>query len=164
MDGMDKLMGAFVSKPVQIEAVQFTSETWREVFVFTTDGDKVNFAGLVLGEGEDVRTADETDEFQAQVYDKLHDTWVNVAYGQWIIRGLQGEYYPCDPDVFAAKYLEVTDDPASEEIRHLSLSSSADSIKRGAEMVIESGGVVRSQKGYPQQGGHFGTVTNGPGR
>jgi hypothetical protein len=40
----------------------------------------------------------------AEVFDVLHSTWVGVKNGQWVIRGVQGEFYPCDPDVFAATY------------------------------------------------------------
>jgi hypothetical protein len=28
--------------------------------------------------------------------------------GDWIIRGVKGEFYPCKPDIFAATYDEVT--------------------------------------------------------
>lgn len=28
--------------------------------------------------------------------------WVNL--GDWIIRGVQGEFYPCKPDIFVATY------------------------------------------------------------
>ena len=38
------------------------------------------------------------------VYDKLHDTWVHFESGDWIITGIQGETYPCKPDIFAATY------------------------------------------------------------
>jgi hypothetical protein len=27
--------------------------------------------------------------------------------GDWIIRGVKGEYYPCKPSIFAATYEEV---------------------------------------------------------
>lgn len=30
-----------------------------------------------------------------------------VCPGDWIIRGLAGEYYPCKPDIFAATYEPV---------------------------------------------------------
>ena len=30
-----------------------------------------------------------------------------AAPGDWIIRGVQGEFYPCKPDIFAATYEEV---------------------------------------------------------
>ena len=29
--------------------------------------------------------------------------------GDWIIRGVQGEFYPCKPDIFAATYEAATD-------------------------------------------------------
>ena len=31
--------------------------------------------------------------------------WVNL--GDWVIQGVQGEYYPCKPDIFAATYEAV---------------------------------------------------------
>jgi len=36
--------------------------------------------------------------------------------GDWIIRGVQGEFYPCKPDIFAATYepADVDEAPASE--------------------------------------------------
>lgn len=40
----------------------------------------------------------------ATVYDYLHDTWVKFEPGDFIIRGVQGEFYPCKRDVFAATY------------------------------------------------------------
>ena len=30
-----------------------------------------------------------------------------AAYGGYVIRGVQGEFYPCKPDIFAATYEEV---------------------------------------------------------
>lgn len=32
--------------------------------------------------------------------------------GDWIIRGVQGEFYPCKPDIFAATYEAVAPAPA----------------------------------------------------
>ena len=34
----------------------------------------------------------------------------SVSVGDWIIRGVQGELYPCKPDIFAATY-ENADEP-----------------------------------------------------
>jgi hypothetical protein len=34
-----------------------------------------------------------------------------VSPGDWIIKGVKGEFYPCKPDVFAATY-ESADSPA----------------------------------------------------
>lgn len=34
---------------------------------------------------------------------------LRVSPGDWIIKGVQGEFYPCKPDIFAATY-EVAND------------------------------------------------------
>lgn len=34
-----------------------------------------------------------------------------VQWGDWIIRGIKGELYPCKPDIFAATYEEVGASP-----------------------------------------------------
>ena len=31
-----------------------------------------------------------------------------VTHGDWIIKGVKGEFYPCKPDIFAATYEPVT--------------------------------------------------------
>jgi hypothetical protein len=37
-----------------------------------------------------------------------------ASFGDWIIKGVQGEFYPCKPDIFEATYekIEDTDDPS----------------------------------------------------
>ena len=35
--------------------------------------------------------------------------------GDWIIRGVQGEFYPCKPDIFAATYEPEQQEQASQE-------------------------------------------------
>lgn len=34
---------------------------------------------------------------------------ITASCGDWIIKGVKGEFYPCKPDIFAATY-EVVDD------------------------------------------------------
>lgn len=36
---------------------------------------------------------------------------LSVSWGDWIIRGVAGEIYPCKPDIFAATYEPVDDPP-----------------------------------------------------
>ncbi|WP_211188222.1 hypothetical protein [Gordonia asplenii] len=48
----------------------------------------------------------------ADVSDPVLDTVegdMRVTVGDWVIRGVAGEFYPCKPDIFAATYDEVTD-------------------------------------------------------
>ncbi|WP_050503068.1 hypothetical protein [Streptomyces monomycini] len=82
-------------KPIEITAMQWTEDVpHRELITFTN--------GLV-------QLNDVDHEFR--VYDRLHDTWVAFTYGDWIIQGVQGEYYPCAPAVFAASYEPVASEP-----------------------------------------------------
>lgn len=58
-----------------------------------------------------------SDEITAAVYDYLHETWVGVKVGQWIICGLVGEFYPCDPDVFRQSYEDYDYDKHGGEVK-----------------------------------------------
>lgn len=42
-----------------------------------------------------------------QVYDELHKTWIKYEIGDWIIRGIRGELYPCKDEIFRATYEAV---------------------------------------------------------
>ena len=37
-----------------------------------------------------------------------------ASVGDWIIKGVAGEFYPCKPDIFAATYDLVTEPPAQQ--------------------------------------------------
>jgi hypothetical protein len=91
----------FRTKIVEIEAMQ-----WRynsTLFEKMRDWTEGNFRLIDERKSED----EFIDHFTAQVYDKLHDTWISVADGQWIVRGAKGEFYPCDDETFHWKYEEV---------------------------------------------------------
>lgn len=89
----------FRTKIVEIEAVQFTGDNHDEL------------KGWTEGQWDDTEPwnmfGDEDFEYAGQVYDELHDTWINVKPGQWIVRGAKGEFYPCDDETFHWKYEEV---------------------------------------------------------
>lgn len=93
-------MTTFRKIPVEIEAVRWTGSNESELESFTS-------SNFVVNDSED-RAQSGDPEATASVFDRLHSTWVLVYDGDWIIRGVQGEFYPCRPDVFAATYVEVT--------------------------------------------------------
>lgn len=78
-------------KPVVVQAMQYSGSNAKAVQQF------VGGAGFALVHSEDP-------EITAVVWDKLHSTWVGVKDGQWIIKGVQGEFYPCDDEVFKETY------------------------------------------------------------
>ena len=96
-------MAKYRKKPVVIDAVQWTGDNWQEVYDFTKDSD-----GLSLTTGPHPQI-----EEYGHVGDKLCVTvetlegLMTARQGDWIIKGVKGEFYPCKPDIFAATYDEV---------------------------------------------------------
>jgi hypothetical protein len=84
-------------KPVEVEAVRWTGDNADAVFELAGCG---YFDVL----DEQQRRDCDDPEATAAVFDKLHSTWVLVFDGQWIIRGVKGEFYPCADDVFRGTY------------------------------------------------------------
>lgn len=94
-------------RPVVVEAIQWTGANLAEV---------QQFAGSQFA---DVPPEDraEDPERTAEVWDKLHGTWVGVHDGQWVIRGVRGEFYPCDAGVLAETYEPAgSPDPAGDQV------------------------------------------------
>lgn len=91
-------MPRFRKKPVEVDAIRWTGDNTDEIIAFTGP-DRID---VVTPAGRPYITLDP--EVTALVYDVLHSTWVGVKTGQWIIRGVKGELYPCADDVFAETY------------------------------------------------------------
>lgn len=81
----------FRKRPVEIEARQWTGNNLDELTTFT------------YGYFE----PEEDGDYTGRVYDHLHDSWINVSTGDWIVRGNKGEHYPVRADVFAETYEPV---------------------------------------------------------
>ncbi len=86
-------MARYRKKPVEIEARQLTPETLYSIKRWIGAA-RIHTDGVPLG--APVKLAIETLE------------GVMLAdFGDFIIRGVQGEFYPCKPDIFAATYEAV---------------------------------------------------------
>lgn len=85
-------------KPIEVDAIQWTGDNAEELAEFT--GGQFHAAG-------NGRIIDDP-RFNARVFDELHDTWVGVKTGQWVIKGVKGEFYPIDEQVLAETYEQVT--------------------------------------------------------
>jgi hypothetical protein len=94
----------FRKLPVVIEAVQWTGDNLREVIRFT-NGDpetRTMHAGMKWEEYADLVARD-----GLKIY--TLEGKMNADVGDWIIRGVNGEHYPCKPDIFAKTYEPVND-------------------------------------------------------
>lgn len=90
-------MHRFRKKPVVIEAVQHFSDMGTYTASIPVWLIEACGSGAVFARGGD--TFIDTLEGEMRVSD-----------GDWIIRGIKGELYPCKPDVFDATY-----EPAEDE-------------------------------------------------
>lgn len=96
-------------KPVVIEAVQYRDWERSSAAIIDWIGPRVeddpyDRGGFIPASDQWVNPPAGV---TALVWDTLHDTWVGVKEGHWIIKGIQGEFYPCDPEVFAETYAEA---------------------------------------------------------
>jgi len=99
----------FRKKPVVIEALQLRWDNWGEMCDFAGVGSLVNGKpeGCYIDkDGNGTREYTGTDEI---------GLWIPTLEGlhlgkqnDWIIRGVQGEFYPCKPDIFEQTYEPVS--------------------------------------------------------
>ncbi len=96
-------MPKYRKKPVVVEAVRWTGSNLEEIR---------NFVGSDLIE-ECVELFDIKRTLKEMLVDIAIDTLegtMRVDYGDYIIKGVQGEFYPCKPDIFEQTYEEVIED------------------------------------------------------
>ncbi|KKI18722.1 MULTISPECIES: hypothetical protein [unclassified Leucobacter] len=97
-------------KPVEIEAILLNADTVAPPGGGLSPHDAAHaaIAGWMLGHGfRDFRVAGNGAPFALEI-GTLEGT-MTAAPGDFVIRGVQGEFYPCKPDIFAATYSEVTE-------------------------------------------------------
>lgn len=94
-------------KPVVIEAIQLNVGNFDEVcdFMGGTPEPKHNLDFGVDEHGN-------TNELYLGVYIETLEGKMLANYGDYIIKGVNGEFYPCKPDIFDKTYDE-TDSPTS---------------------------------------------------
>lgn len=79
-------------KPVEVEAMQFTPDTVHEVLAFVESNGAYSefeeYPGRIPG------------HFKIYTAEGI----MRAQEGDWIIKGIKGEFYPCKPDIFEATY------------------------------------------------------------
>jgi hypothetical protein len=112
-------MGFYRKKPVTIEAIQLRWDTWNEMCEFAGVGSLSD--GKPQGCWIDQAGKDHYGPIPPPDL-SLDDARIGLAIptleglmlaseGDWIIRGVQGELYPCKPDIFEQTY-ETGEAPA----------------------------------------------------
>ena len=92
-------MPMFRKKPVIIEAVQWTGQNLHEVLAFTGKRPKWNEWF------EDWKAYESFVKKNGDIFKiKTLEGTMDASPGDWIIRGVNGEHYPCKPDIFEKTY------------------------------------------------------------
>ncbi|TCQ82601.1 hypothetical protein EDF68_101992 [Ochrobactrum sp. BH3] len=92
-------MQKFRKKPVVIEAIKYNGTIGTANYILSWIGDH----------GAKAKRAHNTKPEAGIVINTLEGDMTAVP-GDWIIKGIKGEFYPCKPDIFTATY-----DPVVEE-------------------------------------------------
>lgn len=92
-------MAQFRKKPVVIDAELFTLDNWKEMEQWS--------GGRAMGNWKH-----DNDVLCIRI--KTLEGMMTAMPGDWIIKGIKGEFYPCKPDIFAASY-EALPPPATRD-------------------------------------------------
>ena len=85
----------FRKRPVVIEAEQFlaTKDSWDRIMAMGLRKWRPGYMG--------------SETFTIETLEGNHI----ARKGDWIIRGVQGEFYPCKPDIFEKTYESASEEP-----------------------------------------------------
>ena len=92
----------YVKKPVQIEAIQLKEDNIIEVFDFL---DEANY--------KETKSTEELEDFNQRMLEQGYieietlEGIMKASFGDYIIKDVKGEFYPCKPDIFISTYEEV---------------------------------------------------------
>ena len=90
-------MSKYRKKPVVVEAMQFTGSSTS-----------VNLVESWMSSGvEPSPSFMSTQDLGRVINIETLEGIMEATMGDWIIKGVNGEFYPCKPDIFAATYERV---------------------------------------------------------
>lgn len=104
-------MSKFRKKPVVIEAVQWNNINYEEISEFVGEvlvPELESETAYVAGKGQP--------HFSLTI--KTLEGNMKAMRGDWIIKGVNGEFYPCKPDVFEKSYEKVEDTEFVSDIKY----------------------------------------------
>lgn len=105
----------FRKKPVVIEAVQVKAADYNgSTFDGAPFSDMPPWLALAIESGQIRSDTPRHTDYAEWAIPTLEGTmWASP--GDWIIQGVQGELYPCKPDIFAATYEPAESAPDTPE-------------------------------------------------
>ena len=80
------MIKTFVKNPIKVQAIQYIGNNYDEISSFTNSN---------------------TFQYDEKVVIKTHAGYRYIEKGDWIIRGVNGQFGLCKPDIFEKTYKEV---------------------------------------------------------
>jgi len=77
----------YMKKPIIIEAMQLTDKTKNDVLVWVSSKKYSDFSGS-----------------KPKIIIQTLEGEMTVSLWDYVIKGINGEFYPCKPDIFEATY------------------------------------------------------------
>jgi len=111
-EGDSKTM-KFRKKPVEVEAIKWTGDNLKEIIDFTGKHPKWGKWFCSFEEYE-IHVREDRNVFKIFTLEGV----MEASIGDWIIRGVQGEHYPCKPDIFEQTYEAVDSQQVSTKERN----------------------------------------------
>ena len=110
-------MAKYRKKPIVIEAIQFNGRNSADIHEFC---------------GDKIREPIGKDYLEIETLEGVHI----VSPGDYIIKDIKGEFYPCKPDKFEATYEKVNDENPEIITKETSLNVIVKSLVEGANSFI----------------------------
>ena len=114
-------------KPVTIEAVKWNGENSEEIIAFCGD------SAFTAVESQMGQT--ETEELYIKTLEGNH----HASVGDYIIKGVKGEFYPCKPDIFENTY-DIVDESGPTKA-DLIYEHKYDDVNKALVVVFGEGGI-----------------------
>ena len=105
-------MGKYVKKPVEVEARQWNVEGWEG----PAESRAPEIIQWIKDNGGEARFSCEDNEDELLCSGDVHDHTIIIEtlegpmhawFDYWIIKGVEGEFYACKPEIFEKTYEEV---------------------------------------------------------
>ena len=98
----------FRKKPVVIEAIQLNQKNIIDVYRFINGEDSIKLnCNMAQDRWEDYENiCKDKGGIRLKTMESDNETQI-ASFGDYIIKGVEGEFYPCKPDIFEKTYEEI---------------------------------------------------------
>ena len=84
-------------KPVVVDAIQWNADAFSKIRIDRFVGKELEMKAVPIGGNLE----------DARLYIPTLEGVMEASFGDYIIKGIKGEFYPCKPDIFEATYEKV---------------------------------------------------------